>query len=138
MKFKLIINHIILGLLAIIVITVLFKVNQSAIKNERKQEISSDGLEISSIKEMNITAKRFSFSPNPIKLKLNEKVRLKITSADVIHGFSVPELGIDEIIEPGKETVFEFTPTKRGKFILLCSVQCGVGHTGMKSSITVE
>ena len=59
MKFKLIINHIIVGLLAILVITVLFKVNQSAIKNERKQEISSDGLEISSIKEMNITAAKW-------------------------------------------------------------------------------
>lgn len=138
MKFKLSINNLLSGLIILVVLIGIFKIGKLGSKNERKQEISSTGVSINTVKEIKITAKQFSFNPNPIKLKLNEPIRFRITSQDVIHGFSVPELGIDKIIEPGKETVFDFKPTKTGKFLLLCSVQCGTDHTGMRGSIIVE
>lgn len=137
-KFKLTINNLILLLLIIVVLVVVFKIGQSGSKSERKQEISATGVSTKNVREINIIAKQFSFSPNPIRLKLNEKIRLRITSADVTHGFSVPELGIDQIIEPGKETVIDFQPTKKGTFTLFCSVTCGTGHSGMRGSIIVD
>lgn len=138
MKFKLTINHLLFGLLVLVVIIGFFKIGSPNDKSSRKQEISTTGVSTNNIKEIKITAKKFSFNPNPIKLKLNEPIRFRLTTDDVAHGFSVPELGIDKIIEPGKEIVFDFTPTQTGKFLLMCSVQCGTGHTGMRGSIVVE
>lgn len=138
MKFKLLINNLILLLPVIVVLIVVFKISPFASKNERKQEISAAGVSTNSIKEISIVAKQFSFSPNPIKLKFNERVKLKITSTDVIHGFSVPELNIDEVISPGKETIIDFMPSKKGTFTLLCSITCGTGHSGMRGNIIIE
>lgn len=140
MKVQLSINTIIFGLFLILIVVMYFKINVSSANKVRKQEISPRGLTTSNnkIREINIFAKQFNFSPNPIRLNLNQPVRLLISSQDVTHGFSVPELGIDEIINPGKETVFEFTPTKKGTFILLCSIVCGTGHTGMRGKLIVE
>ncbi len=138
MKIKLTIYHLLFGLLALIIVIGVLKATPVGSKNLGKQEISTTAASANNIKELTVTARQFSFSPNAIKLKLNQPVRFRITSQDVTHGFSVPELGIDKIIEPGKETTFDFTPTRAGKFLLLCSVQCGTGHTGMRGSIIVE
>lgn len=138
MKFKMTINNLILLLLITVVLVVVFKIGQSGSKSERKQEISATAAATNNTKDVKITAKRFSFSPNPIKLKLKERIRLVITSVDVTHGFSVPELGIDEVINPGRETIIDFTPTKKGVFTLLCSVTCGTGHSGMRDKIIIE
>lgn len=138
MKLKLSINYLLFGLLVLAILIGISKISPLNNKNLRKQEISTAGVSTNNVKEIKIITKRFLFSPNPVKLRLNEPIRFRITSQDVVHGFSVPELGIDKIIEPGKEIIFDFIPTKIGKFLLLCSVQCGTGHTGMRGSIVVE
>src|SRR4051812_50187936 len=61
-----------------------------------------------------ITAKRFAFEPALITLKKGEPVRLQLTSSDVVHGFYLKPLKIDEIIEPGKTTEVKVTPTVAG------------------------
>jgi cytochrome c oxidase subunit 2 len=38
------------------------------------------------VKTIDITAKRFEFSPNQITLKKEETVKLRLTTADVTHG----------------------------------------------------
>src|SRR3989338_845862 len=124
---------ILFGLLVLFVIIFLVKLTLPENSKEPKPGISNEAVSTTneSIQEINIIAKEFSFSPRNIRLSLNKKVRFRITSDDVTHGFSLPELGIDQVIEPGKETVIDFQPTKKGTFTLLCSVACGVGHTGM-------
>lgn len=92
----------------------------------------------SSPREIKIIAKQFSFIPKEIRLKLNEKVRLRMSSEDVTHGFTVAELGINEVIQPGKEIVIEFQASKRGSFAAVCSIICGTGHSEMRSIIIVE
>ncbi len=140
MKIKISLNTFIFALLLILVVVVLLKVKLSSPNTRGAQGISSAAASTTQTKlrEINVITKRYSFSPSPIRLKLNEPVRFRITSQDVSHGFSVPELGIDETITPGKETVFEFTPTKKGTFTLLCSVICGPGHSGMRGQIIVN
>ena len=90
------------------------------------------------IREIEITAKQFEFNPNPIRVKLGENIRLKITSIDVAHGFSLPEFGINEVLNPGQITTVEFQATKKGTFGFLCSVVCGAGHTEMRGQLIVE
>lgn len=90
------------------------------------------------IREIEVTAQQFSFTPNPIRVKLGEMIRLKIKSLDVAHGFSLPEFGINEILQPGKEIQVEFQATRKGSFQFFCSVVCGLDHSGMRGTLIVE
>jgi cytochrome c oxidase subunit II len=87
---------------------------------------------------INITAKRFEFSPNQITLKKGEPVKLLLTSADVVHGFFLKPLKIDEIIEPGKTTEVNLTPQTPGTYLLICDHFCGVNHAAMNMKVIVE
>jgi len=84
-----------------------------------------------------ITAKRFAFSPNQITIKKGETVKLRITSEDVIHGFFMRALKIDEDIQPGTPTEITLTPQSAGTFLTICDHFCGANHGNMNMTITV-
>jgi len=85
-----------------------------------------------------ITAKKFEYSPKDIKVKKDVPVVLEFTSLDRLHGFNCPGLGIRSDIVPGKITQLRFTPSKGGSFPFHCDNFCGIGHEGMTGTITVE
>jgi len=85
-----------------------------------------------------ITAKRFGFTPNQITLKKGETVKLRLTSEDVTHGFFLRPLKIDEEIVPGKTTELTLRPQTAGTFTTICDHFCGVNHGNMKMTIVVE
>ncbi|MGZ3648085.1 MAG: cupredoxin domain-containing protein [Syntrophales bacterium] len=85
-----------------------------------------------------ITAKKFEYSPKDIKVKKDVPVVLEFTSMDRLHGFNCPGLGIRSDIVPGKTTQLRFTPNKAGSFPFHCDNFCGLGHEGMTGTITVE
>ncbi len=87
---------------------------------------------------MEITAKRFQFTPNQITLKKGQPAVLRLRSADVTHGFYMKALGIDATIEAGKDTDVPVTPATAGKFTAICDHFCGSGHGNMKMTIVVE
>ena len=88
-------------------------------------------------KVVEITAKRFEFSPNEITIKKGEAVTLRLKSDDVTHGFLVPPLKIDAEIPAGKSTDVAIAPQVVGKFITICSRFCGKNHGNMKMTINV-
>lgn len=88
-------------------------------------------------KVIEITAKRFEFSPNTLTLKKGETVVLRLTSADVTHGFFSRDIKVDELIEPGKPLEVMVTPQKAGTFSVICHHFCGAGHGNMKMTVTV-
>jgi cytochrome c oxidase subunit II len=85
-----------------------------------------------------VTAERFKFTPAAIEMKVGETVVLEITSLDRKHGFQVPDLNVDESIEPGKVTRLRITATKAGTIPFHCSVFCGSGHEEMAGEIVVN
>jgi heme/copper-type cytochrome/quinol oxidase subunit 2 len=85
-----------------------------------------------------VTMRRYRIEPDEIRLKLGQRVRFEVSSADVQHGFDVPELGIHEPLRPGKPAVFDFTPDRKGVFEMKCGILCGPGHEQMKGKIIVE
>jgi cytochrome c oxidase subunit 2 len=85
-----------------------------------------------------ITAKRFQFTPNAITLKKGQPAILRLHSEDVSHGFYMKALGIDATIEAGKSTDVPVTPHAAGKFTVICDHFCGSGHGNMKMTILVE
>ena len=84
-----------------------------------------------------VTAKRFEYSPKDITVKKGVPVVLEFTSLDRLHGFNCPGLGIRTDIQPGKVNRLQFTPDKTGTFPFHCDNFCGTGHEGMRGSITV-
>ncbi len=85
-----------------------------------------------------ITAKRFAFSPNNITLKKDQTVKLRIHSEDVTHGFFLRPLKLDEEIQPGKTTEVTVTPHVSGTFLTICDHFCGANHGNMNMTIVVE
>jgi cytochrome c oxidase subunit 2 len=85
-----------------------------------------------------VTAKRFAFSPATIHLKRSEPVTLELTSLDRIHGFAVPELGIDVQVLPGQATRVQLRPEAAGTFGFHCSEFCGDGHEDMTGTLVID
>ncbi len=92
----------------------------------------------SDIKTFEITAKNWEFSPNVIKVRLGDKVHLKLTSIEGKHGFSLSAFGIHEKINPGEPVEVDFVADEKGSFVWSCNVPCGPGHPGMKGTLIVE
>jgi cytochrome c oxidase subunit 2 len=88
-------------------------------------------------KVIEITAKKFEFTPNEITLKKGEPVILRLTSSDRVHGFFSKALKFDTDIPAGKTTDVAITPDTAGGFTIICDHYCGTGHGNMKMQATV-
>ena len=84
-----------------------------------------------------ITAKRFEYSPKEITLKKGVPAVFEFTSLDRLHGFNCPGLRLRTDIHPGKTNTLRFTPDKAGTFPFHCDNFCGSGHEGMRGTIIV-
>lgn len=73
-----------------------------------------------------------------LHLPLGQPVLLLLRSKDVLHDFYVPPFRARMNAVPGMVTRFWFTPTKAGRFELLCAQLCGVGHYNMRGAVVVE
>jgi len=86
-----------------------------------------------------VTAKKFEYSPNEIRIKKGVSVVLEFTSLDRVHGFTIPDLGgVRATIEPGKATRVTIMAPKAGTYEFHCDLFCGEGHEGMTGKIIVE
>ena len=90
-------------------------------------------------RRIEITASKFSYSPNQITLKKDEPVVLVLHSTDVTHGLVIPELNVAVTeIKKGKDTEVPLTPTKSGKFTGQCAHFCGTDHGKMILQVEVD
>jgi cytochrome c oxidase subunit 2 len=107
------------------------------------------------VQVIEVSAKKYEYSPSPIRVKRGAKVQLRITSVDKTHGFKInlsPD-GSDKKSEPGLvlgsnddcfklekgvPTVVEFVARTAGTYSFHCCNRCGIGHGGMKGQIVVE
>ena len=90
------------------------------------------------VHEIKMTAKKYEFNPEEIRVKQGENVRLLITATDRSHGIEIKELGIKVRLEEGKETPVDFTADKPVEYEFKCSVRCGWRHGSMKGTLIVE
>ncbi|HEX5835388.1 MAG TPA: cytochrome c oxidase subunit II [Pyrinomonadaceae bacterium] len=74
---------------------------------------------------------------NELHVPVGRKVRLIMTSEDVIHDFFVPAFRTKADVVPGRYTTMWFEATKPGKYHLFCAEYCGMNHSGMIGSVYV-
>lgn len=87
---------------------------------------------------VNISAKRFEFTPSEITLQRGEPVTLRISAADRDHGFYQRDLKLDLDLTPDHPTEVTLTPETAGRFVAICDNFCGSGHGNMKMVINVQ
>jgi cytochrome c oxidase subunit 2 len=75
---------------------------------------------------------------NEVHVPLNKPIKVLSRSLDVLHDFYVPQFRARMNMVPGMVTSFWFTPTKAGRYEILCAQLCGVGHYNMRGYIVVE
>ena len=102
-----------------------------------------------------VTAKKYEYSPAPIHVKSGMRIQLKITATDHDHGFSIAKIpdgsgsnapaglvfdSAEECwqLERGKTSVIEFLAQTPGTYSFKCCHTCGLGHRGMKGQLVVE
>lgn len=105
--------------------------------NTVNAKISNKGIFIPD-KVIQITAEKYRFIPNTITIKKGTKVRLQVKSIDIIHGFAILELYINEKLAPSKVVNIDFIADKPGEYTYFCSVPCGKGHKQMKGKLIIE
>ena len=88
--------------------------------------------------EIRVTARKYEFSPNEIKVKRGDHIRLVITALDRDHGFKLEAFHVDQKLSKGEPVTVEFTADQIGTFPFECSHFCGLGHQKMKGQLTVE
>ncbi|MFB6122985.1 MAG: cytochrome c oxidase subunit II [Haloferacaceae archaeon] len=72
-----------------------------------------------------------------IVIPKNQDVYINITSADVIHAFHVPKLGLKQDAMPGQVNTIKTVALKEGTYQGYCAEFCGVGHSQMMFTVKV-
>ena len=74
---------------------------------------------------------------NELHIPVNRKIKLIMTTEDVIHDFFVPAFRTKADVVPGRYQTLWFEATKPGRYHLFCAEYCGMNHSGMTGSVIV-
>lgn len=74
---------------------------------------------------------------NELHVPVGRKVKLTMTTEDVLHDFSIPAFRTKADVVPGRYTYIWFEATKPGKYHLFCAEYCGLNHSGMGGFVYV-
>ncbi len=95
--------------------------------------------------KIKVVAQQFAWSftyPNgktygSLTLPTGRHTKLDITANDVIHSFWVPQLSQKQDAVPGQHNSLVVTPTRPGTYPVICTELCGLGHSVMRSHVTI-
>ena len=108
-----------------------------------------------SVQVIELTAKKYEFSPGPVHVRAGTKVQLEITATDHDHGIEIPTVpdGAEKSAAPGivltdpqkcyrlkkgEKVTVAFEAKTAGTYTFRCCHVCGLGHHGMKGQLVVE
>src|SRR5919108_4114184 len=96
---------------------------------------------------INVTAQQFAWSftypesqnltTGTLRVPVGRSILLTFTAKDVIHSFWVPEWGQKQDTVPGIHPTLHITPTRTGRFPVICTELCGLGHATMRTWVYV-
>ncbi|MFQ5473597.1 MAG: cupredoxin domain-containing protein, partial [Dehalococcoidia bacterium] len=92
--------------------------------------------------EVWMSATRSHFTPDVIRVKQGDTVKLHITNIeqtrDATHGFAIADYNLQTSLEPGEVANFEFVADKAGAYNFYCTEFCSALHLEMAGWLLVE
>ncbi|MBI4886371.1 MAG: hypothetical protein HY824_04720 [Acidobacteria bacterium] len=75
---------------------------------------------------------------NQLHLPVDRPVIVYLSSKDMVHSFTLPQMRVKQDVVPGVAQPVWFTPTRTGAWEIACSQLCGLGHYRMRGFYTIE
>ena len=103
-----------------------------------ENQASDSMMEEGTVKEFIVESKGLNFTPNEIKVKVGDTVRVTYKNTLGKHDWTLDEFNAKtQMLDAGQEETVEFVADKAGTFEFYCSV---AGHraAGMKGMLIVE
>ena len=102
-----------------------------------------------------VSAKKYEFTPSEIRVKSGSRVELKVHSVDETHGIKLdlyPEGATDKTkpglifdkpelngkVEKDQDQILDFVAQQPGTYQFKCAKVCGMHHGSMKGTLVVE
>ena len=89
-------------------------------------------------KTFQITAKKYDYIPDTIKVNQGDKVVQQATATDREHSIGIKSYNIDRELPKDEMVTIKFVADKKGEFTISCTKLCGWGHFGMKAKLIVS
>ncbi|MBI4311671.1 MAG: cupredoxin domain-containing protein [Chloroflexi bacterium] len=80
--------------------------------------------------KVSATENPYTWVPNKLDLKVGQEYTVEIAAPKEFHTFTINDLGVNIIVNPGQAMTQKFTPTKAGTFKLSCLPHESLGMVG--------
>jgi cytochrome c oxidase subunit 2 len=78
-----------------------------------------------------------NFTADTLYLPKDRPVKFDVNTRDVLHSFWVPSFRLKTDAVPGITTHIRLTPSRLGRYDVVCAELCGLGHSTMRNYATV-
>ena len=84
-----------------------------------------------------LIAIQYDFVPHCALVPANTPVKFRLTSADVVHGFLLPDTNVNTMVVPGFVAEVRTSFAEPGDYVMPCHEFCGLGHHAMWTRVSV-
>jgi cytochrome c oxidase subunit 2 len=84
-----------------------------------------------------IIGEQYIFVPACVVVPAQTPVKFRLTSADVVHGFLLPDTNVNTMVVPGFVAELRTSFARPGDYVMPCHEFCGLGHHGMWTQVRV-
>jgi cytochrome c oxidase subunit II len=82
-------------------------------------------------------ATQYDFVPQCVDVPVGVPVKFRLTSADVVHGFLLPDTNVNTMVVPGFVAEVRTRFTHESEYAMPCHEFCGLGHHAMWAHVRV-
>ena len=84
-----------------------------------------------------LIAEQYDFVPRCVRVPAATPVKFRLTSADVVHGFLLPDTNVNTMVVPGFVAEVRTSFVAPGEYAMPCHEFCGLGHQAMWAHVSV-
>lgn len=91
------------------------------------------------VKEVEVSAKKYEYTPATIEVPVNTLLKIHLTALDREHGFEIQSFKDSCVkFKPSEPATVEFYADKPGEYDFKCCKFCGLGHSKMKGKLVIK
>ena len=84
-----------------------------------------------------VLAETYAFVPHCVTVPAGTPVTFRLTSADVVHGFLLPDTNVNTMVVPGFVAEVRTKFAEPHEYAMACHEYCGLGHQAMWAHVSV-